>query len=230
MIKGICLDLFHTLVDVGQVPESVGRYTADIFGLDRQAWNDACFSDAHEITCKTDHFTTIRLMAHSLDPSIPDQLIHEAVDERQQRFDYALQHVDSDVLEALAEMNRLGIKLALVSNASTSEVSGWSNSPLADLFHAVVFSCDVGFRKPQTGIYDYALNALQLSAHECLFIGDGGSDEHLGARRAGLKPVLIHKHIYQEEKLITQRKRVDFEIGHLHELLPMLKDGHKKRP
>lgn len=230
MIKGICLDLFHTLVDVGQVPQSIGRYTADILGLERQTWSDACFSDAHAITSKTDHYTSIRLMAHSLDPSIPDSLIHAAVDERQRRFDYALQHVDADVLAALDKINNLGIKLALVSNASTSEVSGWSCSPLADYFHSVVFSCDVGFRKPQAGIYEHALNAMQLAADDCLFVGDGGSDEHLGARAAGLKPVLITRHIYQETKLMTQRARVDFEIGHLHELLPILKAWHKKRP
>ncbi|MDH5183777.1 MAG: HAD family hydrolase [Gammaproteobacteria bacterium] len=230
MIKGICLDLFHTLVDVAQVPEQVGRFTADILGLDREAWHSACFGDAHEITRKTDHYTSIKLLAHSLDPSIPDKLIHEAVDERQRRFDYALKRVDADVLDALSDLNKLGMKLALVSNASTSEVSAWSHSPLAKFFHTVVFSCDVGMRKPQTGIYDYALNAMQLSADECLFVGDGGSDEHLGARAVGLKPILITKHVYQESKLVAQRARVDYEIAHLHELLPLLNDGHKKRP
>lgn len=230
MIKGICLDLFHTLVDVGQVPQQVGRFSADILGLDREAWSAACFSDAHEITRNTDHYTSIKLLAHSLDPTIPDSLIHEAVDERQRRFDYSLSRVDVNVLGALSDLNKLGIKLALVSNASTSEVSAWNDSPLAAFFHTVVFSCEVGFRKPQRGIYDYTLSAMQLAAHECLFIGDGGSDEHLGAREVGLTPVLMTKHIHQQTKLATQRARVDFEIAQLTELLPWLKERHKKRP
>lgn len=71
---------------------------------------------------------------------------------------------------------------------------------------------------------------MQLAAHECLFIGDGGSDEHLGAREVGLTPVLITKHIHQRAKLATQRARVDFEIAQLTELLPWLKERQKKRP
>jgi len=230
MIKGICLDLFHTLIDVGQVPDKIGRYTADILGLEREAWNQACFSDAHEICRPTDHYTSVKLLAHSLDPSIEDDLIQQAIIERQRRFDYALLNVDADVLDTLAQLNQLGLKLALVSNASTSEVSAWHDSPLAQHFQSVAFSCDVGLRKPQTGIYLHALDTMQLSAAECLFVGDGGSDEHLGARAAGLTPVLITRHIHQATKLKAQRDRVDFEINRLQELLPILNGRHKKRP
>lgn len=230
MINGICLDLFHTLIDVAQVPEAVGRFTADILGLEREAWNDACFSEAHEICRHTDHFTSVRLLANSLDPSITDELIHQAVIERQRRFDHALNNIDTDVLDTLAELNQQGLKLALVSNASTSEVSAWQTSPLAQYFHTAVFSCDIGVRKPQTAIYQHALNAMQLAASECLFVGDGGSDEHLGARDAGMTPVLITRHIHRQVKLQTQRARVDFEIGYLGELLPLLNELDKKRP
>ncbi|MDH5360110.1 MAG: HAD family hydrolase [Gammaproteobacteria bacterium] len=230
MFKGICLDLFHTLIDVGQVPDEIGRYTADILGIDREAWNQACFSDAHEICRPTDHYTSVKLLAHSLDPSIADDLIHQAIIERQRRFNYALLNVSADVLDTLEKLNQLGLKLALVSNASTSEVSAWQDSPLAKHFHSAIFSCDVGLRKPQIGIYQYAIDAIELSAAECLFVGDGGSDEHLGARAAGLTPVLITRHIHQQEKLKTQRQRVDFEIDQLHDLLAILNDRHKKRP
>jgi len=222
MFKGVCLDLFHTLVDVAQVPTEVGRFTADILGLEREAWNDACFSAAHEITRQTDHYTSIRLMAHSLNPEIPEHLLHEAVLERQQRFDYALHHVDAEVLETLSTLRSMGIKLALISNASTSEVAAWAHSPLAEYFHSAVFSCDIGLRKPDTGIYLHALDAIQLKAQDCLFVGDGGSDEHLGARAVGLTPVLITRHIHQENKLRTQRSRVEHEIRHLPELLTLL--------
>ena len=39
--KVILFDLFHTLVDVGTALESCGRYTADILGVSREAWNRA---------------------------------------------------------------------------------------------------------------------------------------------------------------------------------------------
>jgi len=222
MIRGICLDLFHTLVDVGTVPDHVGRYTADVLGIERRVWNQACFSQAHEITRPTDHYESLRALAHSIDPGLPEALIREAVEDRQRRFDHALIEVEEELLSALHGLRERGLKLALVSNASTGEVSAWSRSPLARLFHTAVFSCDVGSRKPEPEIYRHALDGLGLEAGQCLFVGDGGSDEHLGARACGLGPVLMTRFIDDAEKLSQQRRRVDTEIGELAELGPLV--------
>jgi FMN phosphatase YigB (HAD superfamily) len=46
--KAILFDLFGTLLSVSKAAQGVGQYTADILGLDRKAWNRACFSDQHE--------------------------------------------------------------------------------------------------------------------------------------------------------------------------------------
>ena len=82
MIRAVCFDLFHTLIDVGRSPGTPGRYTADILGLDREDWNNACFSEAHDICRPTDYREVVRQLAHSLDPSIPLSLVHEAAEER----------------------------------------------------------------------------------------------------------------------------------------------------
>ncbi|MBD3669672.1 MAG: HAD family hydrolase [Gammaproteobacteria bacterium] len=222
MIRGICLDLFHTLVDVGTVPDEVGRYTADILGIGREEWNEACFGPAHDICRPSDHYDSLKTLAHSIDPSIDESLIREAVVERQRRFDHALVEVDDETLDALRQLRKRGLKLALVSNASSGEVSAWQRSPMAELFDTATFSCDVGSRKPAPDIYHHALNALGLKARDCLFVGDGGSDEHLGASEVGLTPVLITRFIQQSQKLETQRGRVQWEIGKLSELGALL--------
>jgi putative hydrolase of the HAD superfamily len=222
MIRGICLDLFHTLVDVGSVPDHVGRYTADVLGIERHVWNQACFSLAHDITRPTDHYESVRALAHSIDPRIPTGLIREAVEDRQRRFDHALVEVESSLLDALRELRSRGLKLALVSNASSGEVAAWPTSPMAELFHTAVFSCDVGSRKPQADIYLRALQGLGLDAGQCLFVGDGGSDEHLGARACGLTPVLITRFIDDTDKLAEQRERVEAEIETLGELAALV--------
>lgn len=222
MIKGICFDLFHTLVDVGQVPDHVGRYTADILGIDRARWNQACFSHDHDITQATSHFDSVKKMAHSLDPSIPENLIQAAVNERQARFDYALTDVAADVLSVLNQLRQQGYRLALISNASSGEVDAWPRSPLADLFHSAIFSCDVGARKPQADIYLAALNAIELEASQCLFVGDGGSDEHEGASRVGLQSVLITQYLHSAVKMEKQRELVQWEIDHISRLPQLL--------
>lgn len=222
--RAVCFDLFHTLVDVAQVPDAVGRYTADILGLEREAWNSACFSQHHRICEATEHVEVIRALAHSLDPQIPLHLIHEAVDHRQRRFDYALQVVGDEVIAVLRALRERGLKLALISNASTAEVSGWSASPLRELFDVVLFSCHCGVAKPDPRIYRLAANRLGVEPGECWFVGDGGSDEHSGARQTGMFPVLITRFIrgrMAADALAARRGKVEQEIHRLEELLEL---------
>lgn len=223
--RAVCFDLFHTLVDVAQVPDAVGRYTADILGLEREAWNSACFSQYHDICQATEHVEVIRALAHSLDPQIPLRLIQEAVDHRQRRFDYALQVVGGEVISVLRALRERGLKLALVSNASTAEVSGWSASPLRELFDVALFSCHCGIAKPDPRIYRLAASQMEVAPEACWFVGDGGSDEHSGAQQAGMYPVLITRFIHgrmSAEALAARRGKVEQEIHRLDELLGLV--------
>lgn len=198
--KAICFDLFSTLVSVGQVPEHVGAFTADILGVDRKAWNEVCFGPLHEIRRPSEHLDNLRRMALSLDDSISEQSIIAAVQARQARFDYALQHgVEPAIINALQTLRRTGYKLALVSNASSAEVQAWQQSPLASLFDVTVFSCDTGYCKPEADIYHHALNELRETAENCLFIGDGGSEEHFGAAEVGMQAILFSYYLDEED-------------------------------
>jgi putative hydrolase of the HAD superfamily len=222
--KAFLFDLFHTLVDVAAAPGISGRYTADILGVDRSDWNRACFSDLHEICRPTRHIDVVRALAHSIDPSISEERIAMATEERQHRFDHALLNVEEDTLQRLETFKRLGYRLALVSNASTGEVSAWQDSPLADCFDATLFSWECGMQKPDSAIYHEALRRLDCRNHEALFIGDGGSNEHRGANAISLDNVLLTRYLQRldAERLTERRAWVKWEIAHLNELLGLL--------
>jgi putative hydrolase of the HAD superfamily len=219
-IRAICFDLFHTLVDVGRVPDHVGRYTADILGVDRQVWNERCFSAEHEIRRPTRHHDVIRTLAHSIDPAIPSERIAQAVEERQRRFDHALREVEAQTLASLEDLRARGLRLALVSNASTAEVAAWTDSPLAGQFDTAVFSCECGFAKPEPEIYRLACDGLGVTPEQALFVGDGGSDEHAGAAAVGMHPVLMRRFLDKmaPDRLAARRRRVRWEVAHLGEL------------
>jgi len=230
--KVILLDLFHTLVDVGAAPGASGRYTADILGLSREAWNRACFGDSHDICRPTDQLTVIRALAHSLDPTIPEALIREAAEERQRRFDHALLSVPPQVLASLQELRAMGLRLGLLSNASTDEVRAWRDSPLAPCFEQAFFSWECGCAKPQAAFYHHALSRMEVASDACLFVGDGGSNEHQGARELGIDNVLLTRHIghFDEARLAPRRAAVKWEIASLQQLRPLLlRLGEKKK-
>ena len=205
-IQGICFDLFNTLVSVGQVPAHVGPYTAEILGVDIQAWREACFGEHHHICGPTDATDNLRRIAHSIDSRIPETTIQMAVKVRQRRFDYALQNVEAEVLHVLRNLRQNRMRLALVSNASTAEVQSWPTSPLASLFDTAVFSCHCGSMKPEPAIYQRALTELALAPQACLFVGDGGSNEHQGAHAVGMKPVLLRQYLQPERRQELERE------------------------
>ena len=205
MLRAVCFDLFNTLVSVGTVPSHIGRKTAEVLGVEARAWNHLCFSDDHEICRPTSHFDVIRTLAHRLDPQIPLERIADATRQRQARFDYALTtHVSPAVVNSLRKLRDQGYQIALISNASTAEVQAWSESPLRPLFDVSVFSCDVGMKKPDPAIYHYTAEKLGMDTQHCVFVGDGGSDEHHGAHASGMTPLWLTCHL--SEETITRRQ------------------------
>ena len=225
MIRAVCFDLFHTLIDVGRQPGTPGRYTADILGVDREDWNDACFSDAHDICQHTEHREVVRQLAHSLNPDISLSLIEEAAEERKARFDYTLCNIEPEVIDTLGDLRQRGYKLALISNASTGEVDAWPRSPLAECFDEAVFSCHCGHAKPDAGIYQHALNQLNVAAEEAAFVGDGGSNEHAGASAMGMHSILLTHYVAERldsEAMLKRQQQSYYEISVLSELLPLL--------
>lgn len=221
----VCFDLFNTLVSVGEVPASIGRFTADILGLDRDVWNAACFGPAHEICRPTLHEDILWTLAHSIDPSIPGECIVEATRERQARFNHALCNVRAGTLETLMLCKQAGIRLALISNASTGEVAAWSDSPLAPLFDVTLFSCECGHKKPEPAIYLRAIRQLALPASECVYVGDGGSQEFHGAGQVGMRTILTREFLAPDryhKVLAEQGAVIDEEIMAIQELLALL--------
>jgi putative hydrolase of the HAD superfamily len=49
----------------------------------------------------------------------------------------------------------------------------------------------VGVEKPDSRIFELALQKLGLPAERCVYVGDNYDRDVVGARRAGLVPILI---------------------------------------
>ena len=88
----------------------------------------------------------------------------------------------------LDELQTMPIRLGLLSNAASEEIVTWPKSELAPYFTDVIFSCEVGLKKPDPRIYHLACERLNVSVDEVWFVGDGGSDELRGAAAVGLAP------------------------------------------
>lgn len=220
--KAVIFDLYHTLTAT-EITSPDGLSTATILGIEKKLWNEGYMKHSSDrLTGKiTDPYIIIKEMAHAIDPSIPDELIRQAVQHRTRRFEEALVFMPESSIMTIKKLKESGKKLALLSNADKMEMSGWLKSPVKSFFDVVVFSCEAGCMKPDSQIYEICLQKLEEKPEDCFFVGDGGSDEFIGAKTMGLATVMVTgivKNIWPE-RLPLIEKYADYVIENIPELV-----------
>ena len=220
--EAVIFDLFHTLTSIEAVTKW-GRATHEILGVSKDAWLEQLFEKSRErLTGRlTDPVTMIRTMAHAIDPAIRPEAIHAAVENRRRRFENALKQIPRASEAVLLRLDAGGKKLGLVSNADTMEMAAWDESPIAGIFDCAVFSCVVGYAKPDREIYEICLRELGVKPEDAVFVGDGGSDELKGARDLGMTTVMMTGVIKEmwPERIEPRLPFADFVIEKLDELV-----------
>ncbi|MDD4206265.1 MAG: HAD family hydrolase [Candidatus Delongbacteria bacterium] len=220
--KVLIFDLFHTLSSIhhSNVP---GRNSHEIIGISRDKWLDALFTD-HERRARghiKDPIGIIRDITDKLDMDLTEEQICELAQSRYDRFSYSLKNILPHTVETIKELKRRGKMIILLSNADVCEVESWEHSPLAEHFDHAVFSCHTGYLKPEREIYDHAVKLSGYAHEECLFIGDGGSDELTGAKNAGIAACFTSEFIKDlwPEHVEPRRLIADYHIDRIDELL-----------
>jgi putative hydrolase of the HAD superfamily len=98
-----------------------------------------------------------------------------------------------DVFEALAELRARGVRLAALSNAGSDLVAFLDSLGLYKWFDFAVVSAIEGVKKPDRRIFERALERAGVEPHEAIHVGDMFLEDVLGARRAGLRPLLMDR-------------------------------------
>jgi HAD superfamily hydrolase (TIGR01549 family) len=96
-------------------------------------------------------------------------------------------------LDAVREVKRLGLKLAIVSNASSHEaiVEALRRDGVLELFDVVVTSALTCVRKPDPRIFIYTLNLLGVKPREAVFVGDRSYEDVWGAKSIGMRAIHV---------------------------------------
>jgi HAD superfamily hydrolase (TIGR01549 family) len=113
----------------------------------------------------------------------------------------------NDAHSTLENLSRRDPKLGIISNVSSHEVAMGilDNVKLTEYFDEVVTSAHVGIRKPDPGIFRYALMQFKVRPEEAVIVGDSERHDIEGGYIAGLTTVLINRKIHPENSLATYR-------------------------
>lgn len=98
-----------------------------------------------------------------------------------------------DVSAVLTELAGRGVKLGLISNSHRCLSSFQQHFELGGLIAAAVSSSEHGYMKPHPSIFEAALTLAGVSAAESVMVGDSLSHDIDGARRVGMRGVLVHR-------------------------------------
>jgi len=188
-MHAVLFDLYETLVSELNVPVRRASSLATQLGVDEAAYKREWKSRRPEILLG--HYTFQEALAQirdKLGSRVDHAVLEQLHAERAAEKTAVLGKVEPEVLAAVAELRRRGVKLALVTNCLPEDVEGWEGSPLHSFFNVTVFSHAAGLMKPDPAIYIATCRELDVTPHHALFVGDG-TDEVAGARDAGLEAV-----------------------------------------
>jgi HAD superfamily hydrolase (TIGR01509 family) len=127
---------------------------------------------------------------------LPDDLLYEILDAEQQCWDRSVT-LDPDALQVLSWLGAQGIKRGVCSNAPFPPEMmrrQVDTNGVGELIDAVVFSSEVGRRKPAPEVYRAALDAIGVDARHALFVGDRVREDYEGPRAVGMRAVIFTAH------------------------------------
>ena len=230
-VKVVIFDLFETLIsefDSGHPSHTEVAQTLQLPVKEfQQEYQNLRFA---RLTGQfSDYTAVLRYIVRKLGGKSAESTIKTLAEHRYSAWAVHLRRIEPEILDMLNEITTSGIRLGLISNTEGSSVLDWANSPLSGFFEVTVFSNVVGMVKPDPHIYQHACKNLGVAPSDCIFIGDGNSDELRGAAQVGMLPFcaawFLHRHTDLLGEDIVMRRAAGYPaLYHPSELADQMRD------
>ncbi|MBP3338775.1 MAG: HAD family hydrolase [Lachnospiraceae bacterium] len=206
MIKAIIFDMFETLITHYESPLYFGSQMAADAGVPEE--------DFIRVWRQTEDDRTIGKL--TLEQAIElvlkknnrysEEILNTIVSKREATKIECFKHLHLEIIPMLDEIKKQGLKIGLISNCFSEEAKVIRNSILFPYFDATYLSFEQGIQKPDEEIFLRCMNELQVSADECLYVGDGGSFELETAAKLGMKTLQAVWYLKEESTQPAWRK------------------------
>ena len=126
-----------------------------------------------------------------------------------------------NVNKTLIELIKMGIKLAVVSDAPSREA--WMRLYYLNLHHVfepVLTYDDTGVRKPSAKPFKMALDVLNVEPEEALMIGDWPDRDVVGAKQIGMKTIFAR----YGDTFGTIDSGADWDVNDIYEVVGIIKE------
>lgn len=212
MKKAVIFDLYETLITEWVSDKYYSSKCAADLGVDNGLFREVWEASHYDMdTGKMPYLEVLKKICEAAGKTPDTKLLLECQEKRITTKNQCFEKREDEVIKMLHDLRVNGAKLALCSNCSEDEVSGFFKSDFRDCFDAVILSYEAGLRKPDEKIFELCTERLGMDAEDCLYVGDGGSRELYGAEKAGMQPLramwFLDKYAHQVEPMPFQEAK-----------------------
>lgn len=186
MTKAVIFDMYETLVTLYENPPYFGAQIAIDAGIEEEKFQEMWRASETDRTIGKITFEEILEKILKENNCYSETKMDFIVKKRVRNQETAFERPHKDVIPTLRALKKKGVRLGLVSNCFSEEAAVIKKSVLFPYFDAACLSFDEGMQKPDPAIFERCLERLKVPARDCLYVGDGGSDELEAAKTIGM--------------------------------------------
>ncbi len=155
-----------------------------------------------------------------------DTLIDERTEIRNENGDVIHSEMIPGAHKALSDLYALGYKIALVADGTTQSFNNiYEEQKLSHCFHARAISEEVGVPKPNSKMFQTAMNLLELSEKDksrIVMIGNNLERDIIGANKFGITSIWLRWTSQYRKKIQEPLEVPDYIIDNESELVPLI--------
>ena len=199
--KAVIFDLFETLITEWEHKKYTKNELCADLGIDRTQFDIFWDEKAQDQYLGNISFEeSILYVGEKCGKYIDQTTLSNIIDKRIKTKSACFDYVHPDVFQLLKTLRDMGLQTAIISNCSSEEVKVLKASEIYKYFDEIVLSYEVHMKKPDSCIYEEAAKRLGVDLRECIFVGDGGSDELVGAKNVAMKAIQAKWYTNQHPK------------------------------
>lgn len=199
-VRAVLFDLGQTLIKTAEVPEIYRRiletYGVNVLSdqvLEAHQANEKGFDVEDMVEMGQDFWIKWNLkVLERVGVQENNKFLAEKIAELW--WEHADLDVYPDVMDTIVQLKAKGVKIGIVTNGLKHDYQQiLGKLKLTDCFDVVVGIDTCDRAKPDAKIFLYALDQLRVRPEEAIFVGDSVKYDYEGAKKAGLKPLIIDR-------------------------------------
>lgn len=187
VIKAVIFDMYETLITHYESSVYFGTQMAFDAGIEQEKFQAIWRVTESDRTIGKISFEEILEKILKENNCFSDEKMSYIVNKRIFCQEELFEHINEEIIPMLKNLKEKGIRIGLISNCFSEEAIVIKKSKLYSFFDAVCLSYDEGLQKPDLEIFQRCLKKLNVQADECIYVGDGGSNELVAAKSIGMK-------------------------------------------